>query len=301
MENLALLALCFLAAPLLRGLGRLPEGMPAGLNAFIIHMALPATVLVHIPALRVDASMALAASMAWIVFGLTGLVALASGRVLGWDRGTVGCVWFVAGLGNTSFLGLPVTQALIGPEAAGVVVVCDQAGSFLALSTLGLLVVARFSGTAADPRAMLRRIVTFPPFVALVAAFGVRALGGLEGVALGVAERLAGTLAPLALFSVGAQLRLEGIGHNRGPLIVGLTTKLLLAPLAVAGVALSVGVGGLVGRVSILEAAMPPMITAGILATQHDLKPHLASLLVGVGIVISAATLPLVWWISRTM
>lgn len=299
MENLILLALCFAAAPVLRRLGRLPDGMAAGLNAFIIHMALPATVLVHIPGLRVEPSMALAAAMAWIVFGVTGLVALAAGRLLRWDRATVGCVWFVAGLGNTSFLGLPVTQALIGPEASGIVVVCDQAGSFLTLSTVGLLVAARFSGRGADPGAMLRRVVLFPPFIALVAAMLARQLGGLDGVALAVAERLADTLAPLALFSVGVQLRLGGIGRDWAPLGVGLATKLLIAPALIGALALVTGVGGLVGRVSILEAAMPPMITAGILATEHNLRPQLASLLVGVGIVVSAATLPLVWWFSR--
>jgi len=40
---------------------------------------------------------------------------------------------------------------------------------------------------------------------------------------------------------------------------------------------------------------MPPMITAAILATEHDLDPPLATLMVAVGLVISFARLT-GWW-----
>ncbi|HNE83258.1 MAG TPA: AEC family transporter, partial [bacterium] len=50
----------------------------------------------------------------------------------------------------------------------------------------------------------------------------------------------------------------------------------------------------------IFEAAMPPMITAAILATEHDLRPELASLMVGIGIIVSMFTLPF-WWVLLTL
>lgn len=53
---------------------------------------------------------------------------------------------------------------------------------------------------------------------------------------------------------------------------------------------------GMVGHVSLIEAAMPPMIGAGIVATQADLNPHLVSTLIGVGIPIGLLVAPLWSW-----
>jgi len=42
---------------------------------------------------------------------------------------------------------------------------------------------------------------------------------------------------------------------------------------------------------------MPPMITAGIIAVEHDLEPELVALMVGVGIPLSFLTLAGWWWL----
>jgi predicted permease len=301
LENLALLAVCFLAAPLLRRLGRLPEGTPAALNAFVINVALPATVLVHVPAMRFDPAMVFAASMAWLVFAAAAAVVFGLRRVFGWDAATAGCLLLVAGLGNTSFLGLPMTEAFYGSHGAGVALVCDQAGSFLTLSTLGLLTAARFSGAEAKPAAIAQRIVLFPPFIALLVALALRPLSPFADVPMGVLQRLSATLPPLALFSVGAQLRIGALGDDLKPLLIGLGYKLVAAPALMFGIAAAIGAHGLVPRVTVLEAAMPPMITAGIIAAENGLRPRLANLLVGIGIIASFVTVPIVWLLTRAL
>ena len=53
------------------------------------------------------------------------------------------------------------------------------------------------------------------------------------------------------------------------------------------------GVGGLVLTVGVLQAAMAPMISAAILADEHDLEPQLANTVLGAGIVLSLVTVPL--------
>jgi hypothetical protein len=108
-------------------------------------------------------------------------------------------------------------------------------------------------------------------------------------------ERLAATVAPLALVSVGFQLRLSDVRGKAGPLAVALSFKLLLGPLIILG--LYVGLldaSGTVVRVTIFEAAMAPMIGAAIVAMDNDLDPPLATLLVGLGVPLSFLTLP-VW------
>jgi predicted permease len=63
------------------------------------------------------------------------------------------------------------------------------------------------------------------------------------------------------------------------------TIALLLVPL--------LGLHGPMARVTVLEAAMPSMVTAGALAVAHGLAPRLAAAMVGYGLLLSLATLPL--------
>jgi predicted permease len=58
------------------------------------------------------------------------------------------------------------------------------------------------------------------------------------------------------------------------------------------------GVTGLVLAVGVLQAAMPPMISAAILADQYGLEPALANSVLGLAILISLATVP---WINALL
>jgi predicted permease len=115
-----------------------------------------------------------------------------------------------------------------------------------------------------------------------------------------VLKRMGDTLAPLALLSVGFQLRLGHLAGNGKKLAVGLGFKLVLAPLVLFLLYVPLlGAHGQAIQITLFEAAMPPMITAAILATEHDLDPPFATLMVAVGLVISFVTLTAWWWLMR--
>jgi len=301
MANFLLLGVCFALGIALRRSERMPEETPRVLNAYIIHIALPALVLLHIPRLTFEPALLVPALMPWIVF--LGCVPLLSfvGRLAGWSSSTVGALILTAGLGNTSFVGLPMIEAFYGPEGLGIGVVADQLGSFLTVSTLGIVVAARFSSGGASLRVIVRRVVTFPPFGALLVAVGFAMFGEVPLIVAEVCERLGDTLAPMALLSVGFQLRLGELRSRVAPLCVGLGYKLILAPAFIALFVLATGARGLVGQVTIFEAAMAPMITGSIIAIEHKLDPPLASLMVGVGIPVSFLTLPLIQWLAASI
>ena len=48
-------------------------------------------------------------------------------------------------------------------------------------------------------------------------------------------------------------------------------------------------------KITVFEAAMAPMITAGVVAVENNLNPRLANLMVGVGILLSLATVK-IWF-----
>ena len=116
MNNLLLLILCFIAGMLLRRFKRMPDNAPATLNSFIIHVSLPALTLLYIHELHFSGDVVLVAAMAWLVFALSAGFFWLVGRGLHLPRATVGALMLVGGLGNTSFLGVPIRQ--ISPSAA---------------------------------------------------------------------------------------------------------------------------------------------------------------------------------------
>lgn len=271
----------------------LPEGTAAVLDRLVIVLALPGLVLARVPALELDVTTLVPVAVAWGQLLLLISLVLLLARALGWSHVTTGTMLLCVPLGNTSFLGVPAVEALLGGEHVAYAIVYDQLGSFLALSTWGAFVAARYGGGARPTTAtVLRRIATFPPFVALVVAFVVRSTG-LPTPIEEVAELLGATLTPLAMLAIGLRLRLPP-RSSTGPLATGLALRMAVAPAAVLGVAALVGGVGAAWDTSVLEAAMPPMVTAGIVATDAGLDDQLATALVGGGILLALVSLPLV-------
>ena len=113
-------------------------------------------------------------------------------------------------------------------------------------------------------------------------------------------KRLGTTLVPLALVSVGYQLRLSAVGGRFRKLCLGLGFKLLLGLLMILLIyAGALGLRGPSVQVTIFEAAMGPMIGAATVAMDNDLDPLLVTLMVGIGIPLSFLTLPGWWWLLQ--
>ena len=299
MNNLILLILCFIAGMLLRRSKRMPDNAPATLNSFIIHISLPALTLLYIHELNLSGDVLLVAAMAWLVFALSAAFFWLIGRWLKLPRATVGALMLTGGLGNTSFFGLPMVEAFYGKQALATAIIVDQLGSFLVLSIFGITVAGIYSSGRPVAGEIFRRIVLFPPFIFLVIALLLIPIE-YAGWFSALLQRLGDTLAPLALLSVGLQLRLGHVAEHKRNLVIGLGFKLLLAPLAIYFLYVKLlGMQGMVMQVTLFEAAMPPMITAAIIASEHDLEPPLANLMVAVGLVVSFITLTGWWWVMR--
>ena len=295
MDNLYLLALCFLLGCGLRASGRFPENAPATFNGFIVHVSLPALTLRYVHAMHLDVSLVWPAVMPWLVFALGAAFFWIIGRIFHLTRATCGGLMLYGSLGNTSFVGLPMIEAFYGNDHVATGLLIDQLGSYLVLSTIGILVAGLYSTTSTgfDLRGACRKCLRFPPFVALFAAILLIPFSYPPEVDA-LLERLGATLAPLALVSVGFQLRLRQLEGQWLPLGFGLGFKLLLAPTAIwllyGGV---LSHSGPEFQVTIFEAAMAPMIGASIVAMEHKLNAPLASLMIGIGIPLSFLTLPL--------
>ncbi len=299
MSNLILLVLCLASGVILRAARRVPDDAHATINAFVIHVALPALILLQIHGMRLQHSLLLPVLMPWLEFVVGGAVMWLAGRVFGLASRTVGALILTGCLANTSFIGLPMIEAFYGAGYMSIGLLIDQLGSYLVLSTLGIVLAAAFASDAARPSEVVRRVLTFPPLIALLAAFALMPMA-YPGWLVEILQRLVGTLAPLALVSIGLQLRPGMLRAHLRPLMLGLGFKLVLAPLLLAVLYVGVlGASGITTRVTLFEAAMGPMIGGGIVAAQYRLDASLVTLMVSVGNVISFVTLPLWWCVLR--
>ena len=297
MSALLLLFTCLLLGIAVARWARPPAGIVPGINWWVINVALPSLVLALIPKIHVDPQLWFPVAAMFVTFAGSWLMFAALGAWLGWSRQRIGGLVLVCGLGNTSFMGYPMMQALHGKEGLAIAVVADQLGCFPLLASAGVLVASLYAGRRPQAGLIVKRILSFPPFIALVIGVLVGLLGGWPDMVDAVLTPLGATLTPLALFSVGLQFKLH---PGEGQIKVvgwGLAWKLVLAPLACWLLGITAGVQGLTLTVGVLQAAMAPMISAAILADEYELEPTLANTVLGAGIVLSLVTIPLGNWL----
>lgn len=275
----------------------LPADSAQVLNSVVLYVCLPAAVLTYVPRLQLDVSLAGLMATPWLLMLATwGLVGLAR-RMFGFARDVHAVLLIGVALANSSFIGYPMVRALLGDAALPYAVVYDQFGTFLLLSTFGLVVIARYSGDSRPGAAqVLLRIARFPPLWALL--FALLLMPAQPPAWIGKAlQQLADAMLPLVMLAVGLSIQLRLPREERVPLGVGLVLKLLVMPALALPLSRLLGLDGVMLQVNVLESAMPTMITAAALAIAHRLAPRLAAALVGYGIVLSLATLPAWAWL----
>ena len=287
-----LLFVCLLLGVGVARLARPPAGMAHALNWWILYVALPAIVLALIPKLRLQPALWFPIVASWLVFFGAWAGFAAVGRWRRWPRARIGTLVLVCGLGNTSFMGYPLVQALHGKEGLKLAVVADQLGTFPLLASMAIVVASLYTGRQPRARHVLRRIVTFPAFLALLLGMLAGQFGGWPPLVDQVLSPIGATLTPLALFSVGLQFHLGGVRGHAGPIAGGLGWKLALAPLLSWALGTLLGVHGLVLTIGVLEAGMAPMVSAAILVGEYGLDADLANGVLGIGILLSLITVP---------
>ncbi|MDN3688010.1 AEC family transporter [Cyclobacterium jeungdonense] len=296
MSNILLVITSILVGVLLQRIKEFPVEAPKALNAYLIYVVLPAVSLLYISKLDLNPSLLLPISVAWIVFSLSWMLFGYVGKKLGWKKNTIGCLIICGGLSNTGFVGYPIIEAIYGAEGLKIAVLVDQPGSFLVVSSLAIIVASLYGAEKMRKRDISKRMVLFPPFLFFILSLLLNVFQvEIRGVVQDILESFAGTLTPIALIAVGLQIKIKVKDIKDNFLWIGLIHKLLLIPFVIFLVYHWIlGTGpeqNLIFKVSVMEAAMAPMITSSIIATNYNLRPKLASLLVGIGIPLSFFTL----------
>jgi hypothetical protein len=290
MENFVLILLCIVIGYGINRLQIFSKDAAITLNQFAINISLPAMILLQIPKLHFSIEALIPAIIAWGVMTVSALLILYLSKFFEFSKEVTGSLMLVAVLTNSSFQGIPVINAYLGDSALPYVLIYDQLGTFIALAIYGTFIASFYSKKSElSFRIIIYKVLTFPPFLSLVIALFLMGVEFNETVTE-VLKDLAATIVPIALVAVGLQLKFKLPREEIKPFSVALIVKLLLAPLIAFIIAKIFNWNSEASVVSILEAGMSPMITAGAIASMAGLAPRLSSAIVGYGILISFIT-----------
>lgn len=320
MESLGLIVSYLLIGWVLQRTRSLPDTTGLVLNQYVIYVAVPAMILLYLPRLQLGVDVLAPVITPWVLYLSTLVFIYTLSRLLRWEPGVTGALMVIVPLGNTAFLGFPFIEAFYGEQGLPYAVIYDQVGSFLALALVGSVIAAHYAQQVAQKAAQqtaqqdsetlskhfqpkslttkLKDLIKFPPVLALLFAV---TLGQAQYpvVIQPLLEHLAATLVPVVMIAVGFQLQLRIATDDKAPFFIALGTKLILMPLvALLGFKL-LGVNSLAAQVSIMEAAMPPMVTGGALAMSAGLKPRLVAAIIGYGILAGVISLPIMHAFSQ--
>jgi len=299
MTNFIIIFVFFSLGLLVQRTWTLPQKMPFLLNQLVINIAIPAVILLKIPQLQLSTELIFPMFAAWIAVASAALFVQILGNKLRWSRPVIGALMMTAVLGNTSYLGFPMVSMFYGEKLLPYAIIFDQLGNFIALAIYGTLIISWYGDSEKKPEAItiIGRVFRFPPFIALIFSLFIPSTFITKELTI-LLTWCAAAMVPLTMFIVGLQFQLQLSAHYRKPLLYGLGIKMLLTPLVILFVALLFPVTVNIAKISVFEAAMPPMVTAGVMAIQANLAPKLASAMVGFGLFAAFALLPVIYWLN---
>lgn len=296
--QMAALIACGVAWRIWRPLGIHADTSRQSLTALVYVLLLPALVLevlwrspLGLDSLRISAT---AVSAILICMGLAWLIYRYLFRQC--SRPTAGALILAAAFPNATYMGLPVLEQLLGPEARSIAIQYDLFACTPVLLSIGILLAAAHgeSNVKVNPFATLIRV---PPLWAAILAVGLNVAGvpmpnwldewlGMLGIGV----------IPLMLISLGMSLQWSAWKRHTLPLLLPvIILQLGVMPLVATLVGQGVGLQGVTLTGTILEASLPSMVLGLVLCDRYGLHTSFYALAVTITTTISLFTIP-VWF-----
>jgi predicted permease len=276
------------------------EGLAQRLMWTVLWVLLPFVAFFNIATLHLTARVGAGIAFGYVATLSTMAVAWFAGRrLLRLPRPSVGTLMGTSALGNTGYLGLPITAALLGFGQVGNAVAYDVLVSTTLLITVGFSIGAGFGTVAEAPR---ERIAAFfmrnPPLIATV--LGLLAPAWLApDIAVEVSRIVVIAILPIGFFAVGVTLAAESEEDRAkfpppltAPVAVAVLLKLLL-PVAILFGLSTAFID--VPHAYLTQAAMAAGINNLVVASEYGLDRRLAAaaifwttaIVVTVGVVVA--------------
>ena len=294
-------------------LGRLlPKRVPTFMGQFLYWIGVPVSIIAFLRRADLSGAIWIAPVMAWVAILLGAGLAWSwiQGQIIkrlgddveyqfskkainSWSKPAQGSFLLSAMVGNTGYLGFPVTLALVGEKYFGWALFYDLLGTAIGAYGLGVVLAVRFGKEAKSSWQLVRAMLYNPALWSLGFGLVVRQIALPEVVEQGLQGFAWGAIA-LSLLLIGMRLSQLNSWSRLQQVWVSLGIKMLLVPLVLGIVLSQLGITGPPQLVIVLQMAMPPAFATLVLAEVFDLERDFAVTTLAVGSIGLLLTLP-VW------
>lgn len=287
--QLAAIVLLFFAGMLLRRLRVLDARHGARLLKVVVWVGLPALIFATVSRLPLNPQHFWLPTIAMTTMLLSWPVASAVGRMLALDRKTLGAFVICSMVLNIGFE-YPFVLVALGAAGFSELALFDL-GNALILCTVGYLAAARFGGKADGWSSAVKRLASFPPLWALMAALIVNTsvLEVPAGI-LDVLEGIGRWVVLLVLVALGILFDSRRARSRPVLLAVGLRVGLGVA-IGVACAAL-LDLQGVTRTVAILGSAAPIGFNVVVLAQLESLDTEFAASAASLSVLLGLVYVP---------
>lgn len=281
------------------GLGRLlPPSTPNRIGKFLFWFGVPLGIFAFLRGATVSWELWLAPAVAWtaILLGV-GLASLwLQQRQPHWSAQTRTSFLLTSMVGNTGYIGFPVSLVLVGPQYFAWAIFYDLLGSTPGAYGLGVALASRTQQTQPRWWQPLRTMVANPAFW----SFGL----GLACRDVPLPAPIEQSLHAFAWMMVSVSLVLVGMRLSRlaslkdvKPAMLSLSIKMMLVPLVLGSGLWLLGITGAVHRAILLQMAMPPAFATLVISEAYELDPEMAVTTIAIGCLNLLIMLPIWLWL----
>jgi predicted permease len=284
-------------------LGRkLPEKFPTDLGHFLFWVGVPISIVAFLRQTDLSGQIWIAPAIAYL--------AILLGAFLAWlgikgqayftnsypAPSTQGSLILASMVGNTGYLGFPITLAMVGKEYFAWALFYDLLGTLFGVYAFGVLLAARFGNTTHNYKQMAKAIFINPALWSFGFGLLFRQIKIPSVIEFGL-NTFAWCAIALSLILIGMRLSKFNSWYKLKQAGISILIKMLLVPL-ILGCSLPLfGVTGEAAQVVVLQMAMPPAFGTLIIAETFDLDRDLAVTALAMGAMVLLVTLPIWLWL----
>jgi predicted permease len=293
---------------------RLPAAIAAGLGKFLFWIGVPISIVAFLRQASLSGPIWIAPVTAWVAIFLGAGIAWvwlqqcqqprfpsknqSANEIRDiqiWSKPTQGSFLLAAMVGNTGYLGYPVTLTLVGSKYFAWALFYDLLGTTIGAYGLGVVMAARY-GLVSKPYGWLAQaLLKNPALWSLGLGLGFRTLP----LPIALEQSLsfaAWSNVALSLILIGMRLSQLSSWRSLQLASISVGIKMLLVPLLLGVGLWLVGIPGPAQLVIVLQMAMPPAFATLVIAEAYDLDRDLAVTALAVGSTGLLFTLPIWLW-----
>lgn len=292
-------------------LGRsLPKKVPAFIGYLLFWIGVPISIITFLRHADLSGAIWIAPVAAWVA------ILLGAGLAWAWIQGRsrTGSLWakdslkkynsnvwskpaqgsflLASMVGNTGYLGFPVTLTLVGEKYFGWALFYDMLGTAIGAYGLGVLLAARFGKEAHSRWQLVQTMLQNPALWSLGFGLGFRQIPLPKLVEQGL-QGFAWSAIAFSVILIGMRLSQLDSWSRLRQAFVSLGIKMLFVPFVGGLGLLLLGITGAPQLVIVLQMAMPPAFATLVLAEVYDLDRDFTVTALAVGSTGLLFTLPI--------